>query len=73
MTRFYDTNMAASIPPGLPTEVISGEMAWAGAELETNPSLFDEHLSSDDIADIEAAVKHFQGLERSTKLYKGHG
>ncbi|KAH8670608.1 hypothetical protein BGZ61DRAFT_497744 [Ilyonectria robusta] len=37
-------------------------MAWVGAELETNPALFDEHLSSDDIADIEAAVKHFQGL-----------
>ncbi|KPM41014.1 hypothetical protein AK830_g5515 [Neonectria ditissima] len=55
--------MAPSIPPGFPTEVISGDMAWVGAELETSPALFDDYLSSDDITEIEAAVKHFKGLE----------
>ncbi|KAK7398068.1 hypothetical protein QQX98_012554 [Neonectria punicea] len=43
-------------------------MAWVGTDMETSPALFDEKLSPNDIAEIEAAVKHFQGLG----LARGH-
>lgn len=53
--------MMASTPPGYP-ETIAGDLAWVGSEVDVNPALFTLDLSEEDIAEIEAAVKHFQGF-----------
>jgi hypothetical protein len=45
--------------PDFPKE-ISGDLAWTGADF-TSEDDFTVHLSADDIAEINAAVKHFLG------------
>ncbi|KAK4203008.1 hypothetical protein QBC40DRAFT_219933 [Triangularia verruculosa] len=47
---------------------ITGNLAWTGADFESNTDAFTDHLSSRDIAELNAAVKHFQGLG----LARGH-
>ncbi|KAK0659161.1 hypothetical protein QBC41DRAFT_287264 [Cercophora samala] len=42
-------------------EEITGDLAWTGADFEPNTDAFTDYLSSQDIAELNAAVKHFQG------------
>ncbi|KAK4170967.1 hypothetical protein QBC36DRAFT_340879 [Triangularia setosa] len=47
---------------------ITGDLAWTGADFEPNTNTFTDHLSSQDIAELNTAVTHFQGLG----LARGH-
>ena len=53
--------VTSTLPPGYP-ETISGGLAWIGADLESNPSLYTDILTENDISETEAATKYSQSI-----------
>lgn len=51
---------ANTIPAKFPDQIVCGS-TWTGYELELNLDIFTEYLSPDDVAEINSAIKHFQG------------
>jgi len=43
---------------------ITGATVWHGKELEAHPEQWVYHLSDDEIADIDSALKHFNTLNK---------
>lgn len=40
---------------------LTGDLAWTGADFESNTDVFTDKLSSQDIEELNSAIKHFQG------------
>ncbi|KAH8804578.1 hypothetical protein F5884DRAFT_418504 [Xylogone sp. PMI_703] len=49
------------LPPGFPAE-LRGSMAWDGLMYKDSPGEYIRILSRDDLAGIDTALRHFQGL-----------
>lgn len=72
--RYFDGNAPVADVPGLPTgfpETLDLESAWTGPQF-TQESQYTYSLTSADLDELMAALKHFKGIPISGPLQPDH-